>query len=228
MEAIFIWGTPKWGNLDQEWASPSDPWLPQSVSTLKTSLEEAFGFNNLTSLFHEYDEHLADVESTNRGFLFQSFQTSTSFSVMIDSHLVQGDDRLAKVVVFFCTRQLKSSSHRACHGSTNTSNAPCLTWVALQPPAYYQCVFNSIPDCWYWYVIQGASLRGRHTPPATLAQEGKIVWSGQRECRCLIASESWRLENPKSPATILEKRTQAPHAWVYAAYIWSMQYNVAL
>ena len=29
------------------------------------------------------------------------------------------------------------------------------------------------------YIIQGASLRGRHTPPATLAQEGKIVWSGQ-------------------------------------------------
>ena len=25
------------------------------------------------------------------------------------------------------------------------------------------------------YFVQGASLRGRHTPPATLAQEGKIV-----------------------------------------------------
>ena len=25
------------------------------------------------------------------------------------------------------------------------------------------------------YYVQGASLRGRHTPPATLAQEGKIV-----------------------------------------------------
>ena len=35
-----------------------------------------------------------------------------------------------------------------------------------------------LPGMWYvqgalWYV-QGASLRGRHTPPATLAQEGKV------------------------------------------------------
>ena len=33
--------------------------------------------------------------------------------------------------------------------------------------------------------VQGASLRGRHTPPAMLAQEAKIVWSGQREGPCL-------------------------------------------
>ena len=53
------------------------------------------------------------------------------------------------------------------------------------------------------------------TPPATLAQEGKIVLSGQREGPCLIVRlhANWRLENAKSPAVMFqENNPQTPHA----------------
>ena len=41
------------------------------------------------------------------------------------------------------------------------------------------------------YDLQGAPLRRRHTPPATFAQEGKIVRSGQRsmiDYKCKLAT----------------------------------------
>ena len=50
----------------------------------------------------------------------------------------------------------------------------------------------------YSICIQGASLRGQHTPPATLAPEGKIVWSGQRsmlDCKCKLAT--WKRQEPR-------------------------------
>ena len=70
----------------------------------------------------------------------------------------------------------------------------------------------------FFYVIQSASLRGRHPPPATLAQEGKIVWSGKG---AMIVSESWRLENAKSPATILqENNPDATRMSIYRVCTW--------
>ena len=67
--------------------------------------------------------------------------------------------------------------------------------------------------------LHGASLRGRHSPRATLAQEGKIyvMCSGQRggPHDLLIIGANWRLENAKSPAAMLqENNPQTPHAGV--------------
>ena len=96
-------------------------------------------------------------------------------------------------------------------------NNATLRVAAATPPTPFcvqRLIFLGIPiHSRYHTHIQGASLRGRHTPPATLAQEGKIVWSGRRECPCLIVSANWRLENAKSPAAMLqENNPQTPHA----------------
>ena len=57
--------------------------------------------------------------------------------------------------------------------------------------------------------IQGASLRGRHTtPPATLAQEGKIVWSEQRKV------QTGDLKMPRAPAPCSRKTTHRRHTHV--------------
>ena len=73
--------------------------------------------------------------------------------------------------------------------------------------------------------IQGVSLRGRHTPPATLAQEGKLVWSGQRfmiDCKCTLAT--W---NAKSPAAMLQEnspdatRMSIPRMYLVSCCIYS-------
>ena len=67
--------------------------------------------------------------------------------------------------------------------------------------------------------MQGASRRGRYTPPATLAQEGKIVWSGKGAW--LIVLESSRLENAKSFATIpQENNLVATRTSIYRVYTW--------
>ena len=55
-------------------------------------------------------------------------------------------------------------------------------------------------------MIQGASIRGRHSPPATLAQEGKRsklceVDMGPR----FVVGVNWRLDNAKSPAVMLQE-----------------------
>ena len=67
---------------------------------------------------------------------------------------------------------------------------------------------------------QGASLSGRHSPPATLAQEGvvqQIMRSGQRSviycsftCSFTIVVANWRLDNAKSPVAMLEEQKAAP------------------
>ena len=68
--------------------------------------------------------------------------------------------------------------------------------------------------------VQGAPVRGWPTPPATLAQEEKvhqIMRSGQRsmiECGffTMIVVANWRLDNTKSPATMLQGKTaRTPH-----------------
>ena len=66
------------------------------------------------------------------------------------------------------------------------------------------------------YGVQGAALRGRPTPAATLAKEDEvhqILQSGQRsmiEYSVLILN--WRLDNAKSPAAMLqEKNARTPH-----------------
>ena len=57
--------------------------------------------------------------------------------------------------------------------------------------------------------LQGASLPGRHAPPATLGQEEKlnqIIRSGQRSmiaCRFTVVVADGRLDNAKSPAVML-------------------------
>ena len=71
--------------------------------------------------------------------------------------------------------------------------------------------------CHPWYKIQGASLRGRHTPPATLAQEGKIAWSGQGamiDCKWKLAT--WKCQETHNHNS--RKTTQTPHAWVRGIY----------
>ena len=62
--------------------------------------------------------------------------------------------------------------------------------------------------------MQGASLRGRHTPPATLAQEGNIDRVNRtKKGPFLVVSVKWRLENAKSPAAMLQQiNPQTPHA----------------
>ena len=68
--------------------------------------------------------------------------------------------------------------------------------------------------------VQGASLRGRHTPPATLTQEGKIVWSGQREGLCLICKcklATWKCQEPRRHAPGKQPRR---HTHEYTAYMY--------
>ena len=69
------------------------------------------------------------------------------------------------------------------------------------------------------YDAQGPSLRGWNTPPATLAQKGKIVWSGRREGPCLVESAN-HLKMPRAPPTRSRKATQTPHAWAYLVCTW--------
>ena len=75
--------------------------------------------------------------------------------------------------------------------------------------------------------IQGASLRGRPMPAATLDQKGKvhqIMRSGQRSMieysfmPGIIIGANWRLGNAKSPAAMLQKKTPwTPHTLRVAA-----------
>ena len=69
-------------------------------------------------------------------------------------------------------------------------------------------------------IIQGASLRGRHTPPATLAQEGKIVRSGQKSTIDCKQVQTGDLKMPTAPPPCSRKTTQTPHARVYRLCIW--------
>ena len=69
--------------------------------------------------------------------------------------------------------------------------------------------------------VQGASHRGRHTPPTALAQEGKvhrITRSGQGstiECSFNIVVASWRFNNAKSPAAMLQEKQLGRHTYEY-------------
>ena len=69
--------------------------------------------------------------------------------------------------------------------------------------------------------VQGASLRGRPTPPARLAEEGKVrktpiinMRSGQRSMIersfFIIVVANWRLEDAKSPAAMLQCEGLSP------------------
>ena len=79
------------------------------------------------------------------------------------------------------------------------------TWYTICCICSHGVNFHNKHAILYIRYLQGASLRGRHTP-ATLAQEGKIVWSGKE---AMIVSESWRLENTRSPATVLQENSPA-------------------
>ena len=56
-------------------------------------------------------------------------------------------------------------------------------------------------------IAQGPSVRGRHSPPAMLAQEGKIeiLLCEADRCPWLIVGANWRLENAKSLAAMLQE-----------------------
>ena len=70
-------------------------------------------------------------------------------------------------------------------------------------------------------IVQGASLRGRHTTSATLAREGKvhqITQSGQRSTidhSIIIVVANWRRDSAKGPAaTLQEKAARTPNMYI--------------
>ena len=73
----------------------------------------------------------------------------------------------------------------------------------------------------FFYVIQGASLRGRHPPPATLAQEGKIVWSGKGAMvDCTGKLTTWKCQEARNHTPGKQPRRHT-HEYTskYTAYV---------
>ena len=93
----------------------------------------------------------------------------------------------------------------------------CQLAVSAQNTASTGRVTRTVPV--YAQYLQGPSLRGRPTPPATLVQEGKVrqttMQSGQRSVieysffmiDRITTVANWRLDIAKSPAAMLQEKT---------------------